>query len=82
MSAIVSITKMNERKTVAWCDDKFWIVFLIICFYLNLQLSVHGGSAWEWNPERRQFYLHQFGVDQPDFNYRHYKVIEEMKVYI
>ncbi|KAK7871760.1 hypothetical protein R5R35_014027 [Gryllus longicercus] len=45
----------------------------------NNWLSVHGGSAWEWNSERQQFYLHQFGVDHPDFNYRHYKVIEEMK---
>lgn len=27
-------------------------------------------SAWEWNEERQQYYYHQFGVRQPDLNYR------------
>ncbi|XP_023718249.2 probable maltase isoform X2 [Cryptotermes secundus] len=41
--------------------------------------SVFGGSAWEWNQERRQFYLHQFLKEQPDLNYRNPLVLEEMK---
>jgi alpha-glucosidase len=47
---------------------------------LVLQRSVFGGSAWEWNQERRQFYLHQFLKEQPDLNYRNPLVLEEMKV--
>ncbi|XP_055922695.1 maltase A1-like [Eupeodes corollae] len=37
------------------------------------------GSAWEWNDERKQFYLHQFAVQQADLNYRNPLVVEEMK---
>ncbi|XP_055372531.1 maltase A1-like [Condylostylus longicornis] len=36
-------------------------------------------SAWEWNDERQQYYLHQFGVKQPDLNYRNPKVVAAMK---
>ncbi|XP_053963318.1 maltase A1-like [Anastrepha ludens] len=36
-------------------------------------------SAWEWNDQRQQYYLHQFGVKQPDLNYRNPNVVEEMK---
>jgi glycosidase len=35
---------------------------------------------WTWNEERQQFYLHQFGVKQPDLNFRNPAVREEMKV--
>ncbi|CAG0885454.1 unnamed protein product [Cyprideis torosa] len=31
-------------------------------------LSVFRGSAWEWNDNRQQFYLHQFLREQPDVN--------------
>ena len=30
--------------------------------------AVFGGSAWEWEPQRQQFYLHNFLIEQPDFN--------------
>ncbi|XP_050420932.1 maltase 2-like [Adelges cooleyi] len=46
----------------------------------NNWLSVfNSGSAWEWNEERQQYYLHQFLVKQPDLNYRCPTVVEDIK---
>lgn len=39
-----------------------------------------GGSAWEWNEDRNEFYLHQFAKEQPDLNFRNPAVKEEMLV--
>ena len=47
---------------------------------LNFQLSFFGGSAWEWDEHRQEYYLHQFVKEQPDLNYRNPKVVEEMEV--
>lgn len=35
----------------------------------NNWLSMFGGSAWEWDATRRQYYLHNFLSAQPDFNF-------------
>ena len=35
----------------------------------NNWLSVFGGSAWEWDSVRRQYYLHNFLASQPALNY-------------
>ena len=35
----------------------------------NNWVSVFGGSAWEWDARRRQYYLHNFLTSQPDFNF-------------
>jgi alpha-glucosidase len=34
----------------------------------NNWLSVFGGPAWQWEPRRQQYYLHNFLVSQPDLN--------------
>ncbi len=35
----------------------------------NNWLSTFGGSAWMWEPRRRQYYLHNFLAAQPDLNF-------------
>lgn len=37
-------------------------------------VSVFRGSAWKWNEQRQEYYLHQFVDKQPDLNYRNPKV--------
>ncbi|ATN33072.1 alpha-glucosidase [Rhizobium sp. ACO-34A] len=31
-------------------------------------LSIFGGSAWQWDPTRMQYYMHNFLTSQPDLN--------------
>jgi alpha-glucosidase len=35
----------------------------------NNWLSIFGGPAWEWDPTRQQYYLHNFLKEQPDLNF-------------
>ena len=35
----------------------------------NNWASVFGGSAWEWDATRKQYYLHNFLIQQPDLNF-------------
>ncbi|SHI38915.1 alpha-glucosidase [Palleronia salina] len=35
----------------------------------NNWLSIFGGSAWQWDGERMQYYLHNFLSEQPDLNF-------------
>ena len=35
----------------------------------NNWLSIFGGSAWEWDGQRMQYYLHNFLREQPDLNF-------------
>lgn len=42
----------------------------------NNWLSIFGGSAWEWDSRRRQYYLHNFLRSQPDLNF-HNPIVQE-----
>jgi alpha-glucosidase len=35
----------------------------------NNWLSIFGGGAWQWEPRRQQYYLHNFLTSQPDLNF-------------
>ena len=38
-----------------------------------------GGSAWQWDDVRKEYYLHQFYKEQPDLNLRNKDVRKELK---
>src|SRR5450432_1925937 len=40
----------------------------------NNWLSVFGSSAWQWNADTGQYYLHSFLKEQPDLNWRNPEV--------
>ncbi|MEM8630226.1 MAG: alpha-glucosidase family protein [Pseudomonadota bacterium] len=44
----------------------------------NNWLSIFGGSAWEWEGERMQYYLHNFLIEQPDLNFHNAEVQDEL----
>jgi alpha-glucosidase len=44
----------------------------------NNWLSVFGGSAWSWEPRRRQYYLHHFLSSQPQLNLRNPAVVDAL----
>ncbi|XP_049871092.1 maltase A1-like [Pectinophora gossypiella] len=41
-------------------------------------ISQFGGTVWQWSDIRQQYYLHQFAIEQPDFNFRNPAVRQEM----
>ncbi|CAM2144771.1 putative alpha-glucosidase [Pararobbsia alpina] len=44
----------------------------------NNWLSIFGGSAWQWDSRRGQYYLHNFLTSQPDLNFHHAEVRTQM----
>lgn len=42
----------------------------------NNWLSIFGGSAWQWDGAREQYYLHNFLTSQPDLNF-HQPAVQE-----
>ena len=44
----------------------------------NNWISIFGGPAWTWDSKRRQYYFHNFLVEQPDLNFHNPEVQEEM----
>ncbi|VEN37695.1 unnamed protein product [Callosobruchus maculatus] len=60
-----------------WADGKIDDAGLTIP--PNNWISTFKGSAWTWNDDRKQFYLHQFSEKQPDLNYTNPDVIKAME---
>lgn len=44
----------------------------------NNWLSIFGGSAWQWDPRREQYYMHNFLTSQPDLNFHTPAVQQEL----
>lgn len=44
----------------------------------NNWVSFFGGSAWKWDEQTQQYYLHLFQEKQPDLNWRNPDVVEAM----
>lgn len=44
----------------------------------NNWVSLFGGSAWEWDAKRKQFYYHRFYKQQPDLNWNNPAVEKAM----
>ncbi len=44
----------------------------------NNWVSDFGGSAWQWDPARQQYYYHEFYVQQPDLNWNNPQVRKAM----
>lgn len=42
----------------------------------NNWLSIFGGVAWQWEPRRGQYYLHNFLTEQPDLNFHNPDVVD------
>ncbi|MEL6885673.1 MAG: alpha-glucosidase [Pseudomonadota bacterium] len=40
----------------------------------NNWLAIFGGSSWEWDARRRQYYFHNFLREQPDWNFHNPEV--------
>lgn len=44
----------------------------------NNWLAIFGGSSWQWDARREQYYLHNFLTSQPDLNLHHEPVQEAL----
>mgnify|MGYP000055674395 CR=1 FL=1 len=44
----------------------------------NNWLAIFGGSAWQWDARRQQYYLHNFLASQPDLNFHCAEVQEAL----
>ena len=72
-----------ESKSDLHSSKRDWYIWRKGCGFKgdkppNNWKSIIGGSAWEWDKETKEFYLHQFLPCQPDLNWRHPDVQKNM----
>jgi alpha-glucosidase len=61
-------TASRESRDNAYADYYVWADPKPDGTAPNNWLSIFGGTAWAWDTRRRQYYLHNFLVGQPDLN--------------
>jgi alpha-glucosidase len=44
----------------------------------NNWISIFGGSAWQWDARRKQYYLHHYLRGQPNLNWHNQEVVDAM----
>lgn len=44
--------------------------------------ATFGGSAWQYDEKRKQYYLHSYAVQQPDLNWTNPDVVKEMQAVV
>ncbi|MDO6427126.1 alpha-glucosidase family protein [Thalassotalea sp. 1_MG-2023] len=64
----------RQNKTNAKADWYVWADAKEDGTPPNNWLSIFGGCAWQWEPRRQQYYLHNFLTSQPDLNFHHPEV--------
>lgn len=67
-------TESRSSRTNAKADWYVWADALPDGSPPNNWQSVFGGSSWQWDTRRKQYYLHNFLAEQPDLNYHNPEV--------
>lgn len=68
----------RQNKTNAKADWYVWQDPLGDGTPPNNWQSVFGGSSWQWDSRRQQYYLHNFLTSQPDLNFHNPQVQQQM----
>ncbi|MES2049101.1 MAG: alpha-amylase family glycosyl hydrolase [Pseudomonadota bacterium] len=76
----------RQNKTNAKADWYVWADPQLDGTPPNNWLSIFGGSAWQWDTRRCQYYLHNFLTTQPDMNFHQLAVqqahLENMRFWL
>ncbi len=83
LKIIVDLVLSHTSDQHPWFSDpnkKDWYVWAksINGKEPNNWQSVFGGSAWEWNEQHQEYYLHNFLKEQPDLNFHNEGVQNEI----
>lgn len=69
-------TESRQDKTNSKADWYVWVDPEEDGSVPNNWLSVFGGSSWQWDTRRCQYYLHNFLKEQPDLNFHNPEVVK------
>ncbi|XP_025831767.1 maltase 1-like [Agrilus planipennis] len=71
--------QLSKNRTAGYEDYYVWMDGLNSTTPPNNWRGFVGGSAWDYVPERDQYYYHLFTAQQPELNFRSPRVVQEMK---